>query len=738
MAARWRRDVAVGACVSATCIAALLAASGTAALAATTFADAPPWLAAVAALLICALTCGALACALRRHFTLGRRTRVLEARIEDLSDHAFELRESAERTRSLLEAQGDLIVRRDAEGRITYVNDAFRRLVGRTEGELIGTRFELAVIEQGDPVMLEDGTRVHDQKLMTHDGPRWIAWREVVAQGSGPSADIQSVGRDVTDRVQTEHALADARDQAEAANRAKSRFLAMVSHEIRTPLNGILGMSDLLLDTQLSPEQRTYARAVRSSSDALMSLIEEILDFSKIEAGKLDLDARPFALATLVEEVTELLALRAQAKGLELACYVDDRVPALVVGDATRLRQVLLNLAGNAVKFTERGGIAIVVEPADHSGDVTFIVRDTGIGIPPEARSRIFLEFEQAQGGPTRRFGGTGLGLAITRRIIERMGGEIGLDSRPGEGSTFHFTIALPAPSAMPEPVRPVPDLAGAAIMIVAPACMEGPLTARRLGSWGARACLVEDAVVADALVAERHWEAVLVDRALGLSAAETLARVTRTAIPRRIVLIAPGDREELPALKQAGFTGYLVKPVRAGSLAARFVGESDGFESERAGVTSHPDGRPSFEAAGNSHGLSILVAEDNEINALLARSLLQRLGHRPMVAANGTIAVDSWIAARAAGAPCDLVLMDVNMPEVDGLEASRRIRAAEAALGAPRTPIVALTANVTADDREACLAAGMDAFLLKPLDRERLADALAAVAASAANPLAA
>jgi PAS domain S-box-containing protein len=738
MAARTRRDLAMAARFAAASMTAMLVASGTQAMAAaTSVPPAAPWPLAAAALLVCAAACGALAFALRQNFAQQRRMRALEARIEDLSDRAFELKDAAERTRSLLETQGDVIVRRDAQGRITYINDAFCQLAGRTERELIGTRFELAVIEQGDPAMLEDGTRVHDQKLMTHDGARWIAWREVVARGSGPSADIQSVGRDVTDRVQTEHALADARDQAEAANRAKSRFLAMVSHEIRTPLNGILGMSDLLLDTHLSPEQRTYARAVRSSSDALMSLIEEILDFSKIEAGKLDLDARPFALAPLVEDVTELLAPRAQAKGLELACYVDDRVPPRLVGDATRLRQVLLNLAGNAVKFTERGGIAVVVEPAARPGEVTFVVRDTGIGIPQEARARIFLEFEQAQGGPTRRFGGTGLGLAIARRIVERMGGEIGLDSIPGEGSSFHFTIALPSAAPSPEPSRGIPNLTGSAILIVAPACMEGPLTARRLGSWGARTCLVEDAIVAGALVPERHWEAILVDRALGLAAAETLARDTRNAIPRRIVLIAPGERDELPALKQAGFTGYLVKPVRAGSLGARFVRESDGFEPERAGMAHHLEGDGSVDPAGGIHGLSILVAEDNEINALLARSLLQRLGHRPTIAANGTIAVDSWLAARAAGLPYDLVLMDVNMPELDGIEASRRIRAAESELGAGRTMIIALTANVTAEDRDACLAAGMDAFLLKPLDRERLTAALASVAA-ASNPLAA
>src|SRR5262249_2492325 len=249
----------------------------------------------------------------------------------------------------------------------------------------------------------------------------------------GGEPEIQSVGRDVTDRVNSERVMADARDQSEDANRAKSRFLAMVSHEIRTPLNGILGMSDLLLDTPLTPEQITYTNAVKTSGETLLSLIEEILDFSKIEAGRLDLEARPFDLAGMIEEVVELLAPRTQAKGLEIASFIDERTPKRVSGDAARLRQVLLNLAGNAIKFTDKGGFAIVVEPGIWPGETTFKVRDTGIGIAPEEQARIFLEFEQANTSETNA-GGTGLGLAISRRIIERMGGAIRVESAPGIG----------------------------------------------------------------------------------------------------------------------------------------------------------------------------------------------------------------------------------------------------------------------------------------------------------------
>ena len=373
----------------------------------------------------------------------------MRERIEDLSDRNWELKEAEERTRGFLAAQGDVIVRRDGDGRITYVNDAFCALAGRARDALLGTALALPVLEQGETVVLGDGTRIHDQQIAGSAGARWIAWREVhVRAGTQAGAEVQSVGRDVTDRVEAERALADARDQAEAANRAKSRFLAMVSHEIRTPLNGILGMADLLLDTALTPEQTTYAKAVKTSGDTLLSLIEEILDFSKIEAGRLDLEARPFDLPALVEETVELIAPRAQAKQLEIASYVEDALPRHVLGDAARLRQVLLNLAGNAIKFTDKGGVAIVVEPGSGPNEIAFLVRDTGIGIAPDEQDRIFREFEQADGGAARKFAGTGLGLAISKRIVERMGGRIAVDSTPGAGATFHVTVALPPPAA--------------------------------------------------------------------------------------------------------------------------------------------------------------------------------------------------------------------------------------------------------------------------------------------------
>src|ERR1700747_2159224 len=344
---------------------------------------------AIGASFLFALACAALATLSMRLRFMRKKLRKIALHNEALADRNWELREAEERARSLFESQGDLIVMRASDGRITFANDAYCKMAERTREALIRA-------------------------------------------DAGAPAELQCVGRDVTDRTESERALSEARDHADAANRAKSRFLAMASHEIRTPLNGIIGMSGLLLDTPLTPEQMTYAKAVKTSGDALLSLIEELLDYSKIEAGKIDLEQRPFNLTALIEDITELLAPRAQAKNLEIAAYVDERLPTEVIGDAARLRQVLLNLAGNAIKFTATGGVALIVEPGIWPNEINFMVRDTGIGIAPDARERIFREFEQADERIARNYGGTGLGLSISERLVQRKWGRITLDSQPG------------------------------------------------------------------------------------------------------------------------------------------------------------------------------------------------------------------------------------------------------------------------------------------------------------------
>jgi signal transduction histidine kinase/CheY-like chemotaxis protein len=689
---------------------------------------------AIGASFLFAVACVALATLSVRLRWLRKKLRKFAVHNEVLADRNWELKEAEERVRSLFESQGDLIVLRDAGGRITFVNDAYCELAQLPRSALIGSDFTLAVLEQGCTALQPGGTRIHDQKIAGPLGPRWIAWREgLVRSDAGQPAEMQCVGRDVTDRTETERALAEARDQADAANRAKSRFLAMASHEIRTPLNGIIGMSGLLLDTPLTPEQMTYAKAVKTSGDALLALIEELLDYSKIEAGKIDLEHRPFALAALIEDITELLAPRAQLRQLEIAAYVDERLPVEVVGDAARLRQVLLNLAGNAIKFTATGGVALIVEPGASPHEISFLVRDTGIGIAPEAQARIFREFEQADERIARSYGGTGLGLSISERIVKRMGGRITLESQPGVGSTFEVSIPLAASDGNGSEQKIfAPDLTGQSIMLVAPQGIEASLIARRLQRWGGQTCMVSDIAVAQALLPERSWHAVLLDRALGAQEVELLGEAARAHATQRIVMFTPAARHELQPTSASAFTGYLIKPLRAASLAARLTMAPEVLAPNLDGdaLIEAPD-QVETPSIAPSQGLSILVAEDNEINALLMRSLLTRLGHHAVITTNGEEALESWLAAKSAGAPYDLVLMDIQMPQLDGIETTKRIRSLEAGQPGRQTPILALTANTLVEDRYACFEAGMDGFLIKPLDREKLADALAGLAAS-------
>jgi signal transduction histidine kinase/CheY-like chemotaxis protein len=642
----------------------------------------------------------------------------LEAVIEARDDRIWSLEERLARDTELVDAQGDFVLREDRHGRVTHASTALTALAGRTAKEIIGGEFPLRAITEGVRTTLPDGSVSFDQEVATRDGSRWISWKVAsVRDEERRVVETQRVGRDVTARVAAERALAEASERAEAANRAKSRFLAVVSHEVRTPLNGILGMADLLLETPLTLEQQTYARAVKTSGDALLALIEEVLDFSKIEAGRVDLESVPFDLPALVTDVVELIAPRAQAKGIEIAADIGDDVPRLAVGDAARLRQVLLNLAGNAVKFTDKGGVAVTVERADRDR-IRFEVADTGPGVGPEAQQRIFREFEQGDGTLARRHGGTGLGLAIAARIVERMGGEIALHSTDA-GSRFSFAADLPELGEAAAAV-PSPDLKGVDILVASPSPTAGPLLERRLSAWGANVSLASDAALAETLLLERSWAHVLIDHSFGFQPTTRIARIAAGYARHRHVLLSPAERGELDQLRAAGFDSYLVKPVRAASLAARLATPAlspplvPEIDADATGA-QRPRGRR----------LMVLVAEDNEINALLVQAMLARLGHAPTVVGNGIAAVTAVATAHAMGASYDLVLMDLHLPGVDGIEATRRIRALGADGG--NVPIVALTANAFPEDQDACREAGMDGFVVKPVDRQRLEEAIAA-----------
>lgn len=658
----------------------------------------------------------ALLAVLRQRDRVVRQAAELARDVETLNDRLWALADSEERYRSLIEAQGDLIVRRDG-ARIVYANNAYAALLGLSEAEITGSEAAPCSVALRPAQALGDGTRVFDECLATPGGERWISWVETVVPVALGRTVLQRVGRDITARIAGEQALVEARARAESASEAKSRFLATVSHEFRTPLNGILGMADLLGDTGLDPEQTTYVRALRTSGEALLGLVDDILDLAKVEAGKLELAKGRFDIGLLVETVSELMAPRAQAKGIELAAHLAPDLPTHFIGDRDRLRQILLNLVGNAVKFTEAGGVGIRLLRS--AAGIEVVVSDTGPGIPEDRLKAIFEEFEQADNVSPQRQGGTGLGLAIVRRLVMLMEGQVAAESRPGEGATFRVGLPLPVADGAVAPSPP--DWRGRQVLLVSAAPFGARFLSETIEAAGAGVTLVASAGEARPLLRRKPaFDAVLIDQSVGDAAAKALAVSARAAdIAHCLIVLSPFARRQFGSPHEAGFTGFLVKPVRARSLYERLS-----VPPVAAPAASRPgDGGPRPAPAPAAPRLTVLVAEDNEINALLATRTLERLGCAAVWARDGREALVHVEAALAGSGPrFDLALLDIRMPDMDGLAAARAIRALERERGLPAPlPLVAVSANVAADDRSAARAAGMDDCLAKPLERSAL-----------------
>jgi PAS domain S-box-containing protein len=635
-----------------------------------------------------------------------------------LGSRTAELERDIRLQNDVVETQTDIVIRRKPDLTISFVNGAYARAFGRQREDLAGTKF--VPTTRGSSTRLDSGAshlgRHYDLEMETVKGWRWFAIDEIpIRDRNGKLLETQIVGRDITDR---KHALAEltaARDEAEAASRAKTMFLATMSHEIRTPMNGVLGMTGLLLDSALTPEQRNYAKTVRESGEALLALINDILDFSKIETGRVHLEPEVFDIHGLVESVAELLSPRAHEKGLAIETVVAEQIPISYVGDAARLRQVLVNLAGNGVKFTESGGIIIrcALAPGQQPGEdghyrLLFEVSDTGIGVPEGAHEAIFEQFVQADSSHTRRYGGSGLGLAISKRIVEAMNGRMGLEASPGKGSTFWFMVPLPAHGEERSIATDTEFLASLSAVVLVRSPIVGECLKSRLEAFGVRTGLATTIDAALALIKKDEPSTLVIDAEIGGEEASSFLRRIKTekTPPRAIVLLAPEERGQLETLKREGFGTYLIKPVRAISLV-RALKAAHGREAFPAATpgTHSKQGSPLKLL----RPLRVLLAEDNQVNALLATALLSRAGHRVDPVANGLEAIEAL-----GRADYDVVLMDVHMPEMDGLEATRRIRA----LSGPKstTPIIAVTANAMDDDRRRCLDAGMNDFVTKPI----------------------
>ncbi|MCA9081193.1 MAG: response regulator [Planctomycetaceae bacterium] len=659
----------------------------------------------------------------------------------DISTHhemAELLQFERDQLRTLIDHLPDYIFFKDREFRFVLVNRAHARILGgKSVDDLIGKTDldfcppDLAEIyRRDDQRVMEEGRPLinREEQILSETGERrWILTTKVPLRGADDKiVGVVGIARDISKRKQAEVELQAAKEAAEVANRAKSEFLANMSHEIRTPMNAIMGMTELVLDSTLKPQQRDYLETVQESAESLLAIINDILDFSKIESGRLELDPYPLDLRELMSESIKPLALRAHAKGLELACHVANDVPQYITADGLRLRQIVVNLVGNAIKFTESGEVVLEVgcdgfRDGDH--ELSFAVRDTGIGIDEEQQKRIFRAFEQADMSTTRRYGGTGLGLAISGRLAELMHGHMWVESTVGQGSTFHFTskFAEVAPQDVPAREFDPAVIEGLRVLIVDDNETNRTILLEMCSLWGMCPVAVAGAEQAlerlrQAHVTDQAFDVVLTDACMpeidGFSLATKLREDPRLGSTLVMMLTSLDHDQDVQRCEQLGIQSYLVKPVKP----------SDLFDAIMEAVTGQQQRlpqRPTALPESRLRPLSILLAEDSIPNQKLACGLLQRWGHTVTVADNGQRAIEF-----AQQQNFDLILMDVQMPVLDGLQATAEIRAWEQNAGC-RLPIVALTAHAMQGDRERCLAAGVDEYITKPLRPQALLNVL-------------
>jgi PAS domain S-box-containing protein len=657
--------------------------------------------------------------------------------------------ESRSQLATILESAEDAIIGTTLNGTITTWNRGAEKLYSYSAEEVVGQHVSiLAPPDHSDGLaeILEsarrgENTNSYEAVRVAKDGRRIDASITVfpIKNSAGNIVSVAGITRDITERKGYEDELRQAKTAAEVANRAKSDFLANMSHEIRTPMNGVIGMTGLLLDTNLSPEQREYAETVRVSSENLLTIINDILDFSKIEAGKMELEETDFDLQRVVEETVDLLAEQAHGKGLELVSYMEQGVSTALRGDAGRIRQVLVNLLGNAIKFTEAGELVLRVSLDEDKGEeavVRFEVKDSGIGMTEEQRSRLFESFSQADASTTRRFGGTGLGLAISKQLVELMGGKIGVESEPGKGSNFWFTTRLEKQS---DDVQSAPsrraDLRNLRVLVVDDNDTNRRIVHEQVISWGMKNGMAEDGPSALERLRSfaecgEPYDLAIVDLDMpemdGMELAHKIMADPAISSTKLILLTSMGLRGEAEQARRVGFAAYLTKPVRQSKLydAITTVMGTLLVEEEAERRLAHEAStivtRHSLEEA-KSHTRErlaarahVLVAEDNAVNQKVAVRMLERLGYRADVAANGIEALEALSRIRYAA-----VLMDVQMPEMDGYEATAEIRRREGDLR--HTPVIAMTANALKGDREKALEAGMDDYVPKPVKPKEL-----------------